>query len=62
MNAIRRPNSSARLKKVLIPCYLEPAQAVALRALSAKTRIPQQTFLREAVDDILTKYRKELRS
>jgi hypothetical protein len=62
MNAMRKPNSSDRLKKVLVPVYLEPEQAVALRALSAKTRVPQQVYLREGVEYMLSKYKKELRS
>jgi len=59
---MRKPNSSDRLKKVLVPVYLEPEQAVALRALSAKTRVPQQVYLREGVEYMLSKYKKELRS
>jgi hypothetical protein len=36
--------------------YLESAQAEALRALSTRTRVPQQVFLREALDALLAKY------
>ena len=43
-----------------IPVNLEVAKADAIRELSRKMRTPQQVFLREAVDFILQKYRKEL--
>ena len=62
MNAMRRPNSSGRLKKIQLACYLEPEQAAALKALSAKTRVPQQAYLREGIEHVLSKYKKELRS
>ncbi len=32
-----------------------------LKLLNERTRVPMQVFLREAVDDLLVKYRKELR-
>ena len=38
--------------------YLEPGKAEALDALSESTRIPKAALLREAVDDLLTKYRR----
>ena len=47
----------APTKKVQIPIYLEPAAYVDLKKLSKKSRIPQQSFLREAVDMLLAKYR-----
>jgi hypothetical protein len=42
--------------------YVDPPKAEQLRALSSKTRVPAQVYLREAVDLILDKYRKELRA
>lgn len=39
-----------------IACYLTPDQHEALKALSARTRIRMQEFLREAVDDVLKKH------
>lgn len=35
---------------------LDPGKAALLAALSKATRIPKQTLLREAVDDLLTKH------
>src|SRR5215467_7386378 len=37
---------------------LEPPQAKLLDALAGETRVPKQTLLREAVDDLLTKHGK----
>ena len=36
---------------------LEHEKATLLAALSARTRIPRQVLLREAVDDLLVKYK-----
>jgi hypothetical protein len=44
---------------VQIACYFERAQAVALRALSARTKIPAQALVREGVDLMLAKYNAE---
>jgi len=41
--------------------YLEPEQAEALRRLSDVTRVTQANYIREAIDDLLKKYAKELR-
>ena len=49
----RKPNSSDRLKKTQIAAYLEPEQAKALKALSARTRVPMQVYLRDGLDLIL---------
>ena len=38
--------------------YLEPPKAELLDSLAAETRIPKAVLLREAVDDLLTKYKK----
>lgn len=40
------------------PIYLEPERAELLDELSAETRIPKAVLLREAVDDLLVKYKK----
>jgi predicted DNA-binding protein len=37
--------------------YLEPERAKALDALATQTRIPKAVLLREAVDDLLQKYK-----
>lgn len=51
----------AATKKVQTLALLEPEQHKALKALSAKTRVPMTVYMREAVDDLLKKYRKELK-
>ena len=38
--------------------YLRPEQAAALDRLSKATRVPKSEYLREAVDDLLGKYKK----
>jgi hypothetical protein len=52
----RRPNSADRLKKVQLALYLDAYQAGALKALSARTRVPQQAYLREGLDMVLARY------
>lgn len=52
-----RPN----LKRTSTTVYLEPEQAAKLKQLSAVTRVTQAVFIREAIDDLLKKYAKELR-
>ena len=52
----RKPNSKDRLKKTIVSCYLEPKQHAALRALSERTRVPAQAYMREGVDYVLAKY------
>jgi hypothetical protein len=39
------------------PIYLLPETAELLRQLTASTRIPKAVLLREAVDDLLVKYK-----
>ena len=53
-------DSRDRLNKKQIAMYLEEGQLEALRTLHAKTRVPMQVYLREGLDLILQKYRKEL--
>jgi predicted DNA-binding protein len=43
--------------KQLQSLYLEPAKSALLDQLSDETRIPKAVLLREAVDDLLTKYK-----
>jgi hypothetical protein len=47
----------AQTKKIQIPIYLEPDAYADLKRLSKKSRVPQQSYLREAVDMLLAKYR-----
>ncbi len=46
-------------KEVATHVLVPEEYAEKLRRLAAKTRINQSEFLREAVDDLLTKYRKD---
>jgi predicted DNA-binding protein len=50
---IRKPNSRDRLKKIATSCYLEREDYLALKALSARTGVPQQVYLRRALAYIL---------
>jgi|HubBroStandDraft_4_1064222.scaffolds.fasta_scaffold737889_2 hypothetical protein len=47
----------APTKKIQIPLYLEREAYADLKKLSKKSRVPQQSYLREAVDILLAKYR-----
>lgn len=47
-----------RLIKIPVQAYLEPEQATELRALSERTRVPQQEYIREGIDAVLAKYRR----
>jgi predicted DNA-binding protein len=51
----------ANLKRTSTTVYLEPEQAERLKRLSEATRVPQAIYIREAVDDLLKKYARELR-
>jgi hypothetical protein len=44
-----------------VACFVTPEQKTALKRLSQATRIPQQAHLREAVDDLLKKYARDLK-
>jgi hypothetical protein len=48
-----------RLTKIPVQAYLEPEQAADLKALSARTRVPQQAYIREGVDLVLARYAKK---
>jgi hypothetical protein len=52
-------NSKARLLKIPVTLYLEPEQAAELKALTERTRVPQQEYIREGVDGVLAKYRRK---
>ena len=49
MASTRKPNSSDRLKKMQIAMYLDAEQLEELKALSGKTRVPMQEYLREGL-------------
>ena len=48
-------------KKVQIAAYLSAEQAGILKRLCDITRVPLQTYMGEAVDDLLKKYATTLR-
>jgi ribosomal 50S subunit-associated protein YjgA (DUF615 family) len=52
-NRKRAPNSSDRLKKAQLSFYPEPEDYEALKALSARTGVPQQVYLRRGLAYIL---------
>lgn len=49
------------LKRISTTVYLDPEHVDGLKKLADITRIPQAIFIREAIDDLLKKYAKELR-
>lgn len=51
-----KTSSKDRLQKIPVQAYLEPEQAAALKSLSQITRVPQQVYIREAVDLMLAHY------
>lgn len=53
----KRARDRKPVNLVQIACYVTPEQRDALRELSKRTRITQQVHLREAIDDVLAKYR-----
>ena len=57
--AKKKANSRARLLKVAVTVYLEKEQATELKALTQRTRVPQQEYIREGVDAVLAKYRRK---
>jgi predicted DNA-binding protein len=44
-------------KRVITSLYLDPPMYEALKGLSASTRIPVAVYLREAMADLLAKYK-----
>lgn len=56
----RASNSKQRLKKAQLSFYPEPADYATLKALSAKTRVPQQVYLREGLAHVLHTYALQL--
>jgi hypothetical protein len=54
--ATGKSSSRDRLRKLQLAVYLDAEQVDALKVLSLKTRVPQQVYLREGLDYVLTKY------
>jgi Ribbon-helix-helix domain len=48
--------------RVLTSLYLDPPAHVALKQLSEETRVPIAVYLREAVGDLLAKYKVKVSS
>jgi hypothetical protein len=48
-------------RRVLSSVYLDPPVSEALKGLSERTRIPIAVHMREAVDDLLAKYKIRVR-
>jgi len=44
-------------KRVLTSLYIDPDVYAAVKRLSNESRVPAAVYLREAVDDLLTKYK-----
>ncbi len=51
---IKRPNK----RRVRVALFIEPEQRDQLQALSQATRVPWAIYVREAIDDLLVKYKK----
>ncbi len=47
-------------KRVLMSLYIDPEAHAALKQLSKDTRVPAAVYLREAVDDLLKKYKVKI--
>jgi len=50
----------SRVKKRNVSLALTVEQYRQVRQLHERTRVPMQVYLREAVDDLLAKYKKEV--
>lgn len=48
-------------KRIMTSLYIEPETHAALKELSEKSRIPIAVYLREAVEDVLAKYKVKVR-
>lgn len=51
-------SSKSRLTKVPVQAYLEPEQVAELKALSERTRVPQQVYIRDGIEYILKWHRE----
>jgi hypothetical protein len=48
-------------KREMMSLYLDPGQRAALKKLAERTRVPMSVYLREAIDDLLRKYKEPKR-
>ncbi|MET0048218.1 MAG: ribbon-helix-helix domain-containing protein [Sedimenticola sp.] len=53
--------TSKKQKRKMISAYLDPEQLEALKRLNKNTRVPVAEYIREGVDMVLEKYKKELK-
>lgn len=53
--------SYSRRKRITTTVYLDPEQKAALDELSKITRVPAAEYVREGVDMVLARYKKQLR-
>ena len=53
-----RSTHTAAMVKVRMMCYLDPAQAEALKKISAETRLGVSLLVRDAVDMLIKDYQK----
>jgi hypothetical protein len=51
-----KASSKSRLRKIYSSLYLDAHQALALRALHEKTRIPSQVLMRQGIDLMLKRH------
>jgi len=51
------PKRTMKGKRILTSIYLDPPVYEAIKKLSKETRVPQSVYLREALDDLLKKYK-----
>jgi DNA-binding protein len=54
----KAPKNKPQRNYVMEVAYLVPETLAALKELATSTRIPRAVLVREAIDDLLGKYRK----
>lgn len=57
-----KKNKSISSKRIKVAVYLDPEQKASLTKLSEQTRVPWAEYVREAVNDLLEKYKKQLKA
>lgn len=56
-----RPKKPKSERRVRVALFIEPDQHKQLQVLTEATRVPWAAYVREAIDDLLKKYRKTLK-
>ena len=51
----------AATKYVQVACYLTPEQHAGLKAISGKTKVPIQEYLRYAVDTVILQHKQKVK-